>query len=132
MRFFNFSSGKKDCNKNDQFPCHRECISYSETCNFQRLCSSIFHALCFNVGEGECNLTYNSMLSTDIRTYSPFRDLQNCKKKNCDNGEFLCNHLKFCISIDLVCDGINHCFYNEDESFCSLFLSQTFNHQFNV
>ena len=67
-----------------------------------------------------CSLYYNSFQSSYIKVSYPFNDLQSCHKKSCSAGEFLCNRLQFCISLELLCDGINHCLYNEDEQFCSL------------
>lgn len=54
------------------------------------------------------------------RNLKPYFHLKVCSKTHCRNGEFLYSHFKFCLSIDLVCDGINHCFMNEDEYFCGI------------
>lgn len=49
-----------------------------------------------------------------------------CSLKQCDPGYFLCSKLRFCIKIENICDGINHCIYNEDELNCSNLLNLFF------
>lgn len=53
-----------------------------------------------------------------MKPYFPYFHLDKCYKTSCEPGEFLCPFYEFCLSVELVCDGINHCFLNEDESFC--------------
>lgn len=54
------------------------------------------------------------------KPHFPFYDLLDCDYKSCNDGEFLCSINKYCISIRLVCDGLNHCSDGEDEAFCRL------------
>lgn len=71
-----------------------------------------------DVNDSHCFLEYNSMGYLKSYVQYPYKSLHSCNKKKCTNGQFFCSQLKFCISIELVCDGINHCIYNEDELEC--------------
>ena len=44
----------------------------------------------------------------------------------CFPGEFYCKSTGYCISIEQVCDGINHCWYGDDETFCQSFKPKGF------
>lgn len=44
-----------------------------------------------------------------------------CPIKNCNVGFFLCQIERYCISIDLVCDGSHHCMLGDDEVGCDGF-----------
>ncbi|CAD5126912.1 DgyrCDS14928 [Dimorphilus gyrociliatus] len=68
----------------------------------------------------KCHLIYNSFGYLETKIHDPRYPfgIFNCNKKFCPGG-FLCTEHKFCISIENVCDGINHCWSNEDEFNCS-------------
>lgn len=44
--------------------------------------------------------------------------LKQCNTISCPPSFFLCRNEGYCISIELVCDGINHCFLEDDEKGC--------------
>lgn len=64
-----------------------------------------------------------SVKKTSLYIYETykFENHLTCKKTKCGNGEFLCSQRRFCISIELVCDGVNHCLNNDDEIDCGWF-----------
>lgn len=70
-----------------------------------------------NPGLGYCEFGYDSLDERQTIINYPYLSLMNCSK-NCRQGYFLCSKFKFCIDIKLVCDGLNHCFHNEDEMNC--------------
>lgn len=41
-----------------------------------------------------------------------------CSKVKCNFGEYSCNYYEICISVELICDGIKHCPFNDDEEHC--------------
>lgn len=71
-------------------------------------------------GENSCNIEYTS---SGFLKYFPKLNF-NCFKKKCEIGQFQCSFYHFCIPIDLVCDGINHCPEGDDENDkeCKIFL----------
>lgn len=40
------------------------------------------------------------------------------KEPKCLKGEYLCHYNKYCIQIQMVCDGISHCYQGDDEYDC--------------
>lgn len=71
----------------------------------------------------KCHISKSSLNAYVTKPSKP----RSCNEIECKNGEFLCSFFKFCISIELVCDGINHCLRNEDEENCGLFFIFFFN-----
>lgn len=71
-----------------------------------------------------CNLAYDSLGFLKYHVGFSYNNFLTCEKEKCHKGQFLCRQMKFCISLALVCDGINHCFYNEDERGCRNFTYQ--------
>ena len=71
-----------------------------------------------NIKSLPCFIKYSTMGYLLTKPHFPFHDLSNCNHHNCTNGNFLCSSDRYCISIRLVCDGINHCSDGEDEVFC--------------
>lgn len=41
-----------------------------------------------------------------------------CFKKSCPPNFFMCNQRHYCISVELICDGIHHCLLGDDETHC--------------
>lgn len=70
----------------------------------------------------KCRIVYSSKgeLLTKVPAPSIPFGIHNCHMQNC-SGDFLCTRHKFCIPIENVCDGINHCWNNEDELNCGQF-----------
>lgn len=102
-------------------------MSVTSVCNIVDGCLKeyikIFYKL-KRMNHNRCTLKYDSFDRLETLINIPFIDLQDCnddKKKSCRKGEFLCPQENFCIPIELVCDGLNHCAYNEDENFCCKF-----------
>ncbi|CAD5121128.1 DgyrCDS9667 [Dimorphilus gyrociliatus] len=69
----------------------------------------------------KCSLKYNSVGNLDVRVREPFSLIKYCDREKCLKGEYLCQSSRYCISIEQVCDGINHCWYGDDEFNCSEF-----------
>lgn len=44
-----------------------------------------------------------------------------CELTTCDQGQYLCYWYNYCISIELICDGIHHCYFGDDEYNCGTF-----------
>lgn len=66
----------------------------------------------------ECSLEY---YSTGILKSIPNllnRKLKNCLNNICHIGEYKCKSEEICISVKLVCDGVEHCFMGDDEMNC--------------
>lgn len=40
------------------------------------------------------------------------------KVNNCSKGEYLCHYDGYCINIQMICDGISHCYHGDDELDC--------------
>lgn len=64
-----------------------------------------------------------------------FRISHPCPQKHCPYGQYLCYRDNFCILIENICDGINHCPLGDDESGCgwiiNFFLFYFFEFLFN-
>lgn len=67
----------------------------------------------------KCRISYDTYGRLRTKSHFPFNQLSDCNKHVCKSGEFQCIRKKFCIPIQYVCDGINHCIYNDDETDCS-------------
>lgn len=94
-----------DCNKKSDEPCNSD----------------------YMIMEEKCFLAYNTEAELLARINYPFLSIFNCSFKKCPSGYFLCSYFKFCLAIELVCDGINHCLRNEDEAFCGRFTKKQHN-----
>lgn len=68
-----------------------------------------------------CFLEYFSTGLLKTKVHYPFLALNDCNKNLC-NGGFLCKRYKYCIPIEKVCDGVNHCWNSEDELNCGRYL----------
>lgn len=107
-----------------QLNCYRKCQVAETVCDFRVECQENSETIrCSdydNLYKKLCVLRYSSLDVPLTRNYFPFLELVDCPKynKTCDVGQFLCPFYKYCIPIQLVCDGINHCFFNEDEVNC--------------
>ncbi|CAD5114080.1 DgyrCDS3226 [Dimorphilus gyrociliatus] len=67
----------------------------------------------------KCRIVYNSMGELLTKIHYPYFDLEDCKDFKCNMGEYQCDKSNYCVPIQYVCDGINHCTYGDDESGCS-------------
>lgn len=76
-------------------------------------CIDFYHDIYF-----PCYLYFDTLKFLMTKTHFPYFELYKCNKTECLPGYFLCSYLKFCIQTSLVCDGINHCLFNEDEINC--------------
>lgn len=47
-----------------------------------------------------------------------------CKRTQCPQNFYLCYQEHYCISIELICDGIKHCYMGDDEINCSFVFSK--------
>lgn len=65
-----------------------------------------------------CFLEYNTKGELLTRINYPFMQIFQCSMKICPSGYFLCPFYKFCLPIEYVCNGINDCLRNEDETDC--------------
>lgn len=63
-------------------------------------------------------------LITKIRY--PYTTLNKCSDYKCLKFEYKCHYSEYCIPVDKVCDGINHCLNNDDEMFCGQFFFSFF------
>lgn len=109
------------CRKEKQYYCENECTPITEMCKLEKKCDVKAMEICKSsneINETKCVLNYDSFDRLKTIVNYPFMQLYDCEKTSCEAGEYLCPGKKFCISIELICDGINHCFYNEDEMNC--------------
>lgn len=51
---------------------------------------------------------------TDLFRY----DQTSCSKEGCPRGQYSCYSNLYCIDIELLCDGISHCYHGDDEMNC--------------
>lgn len=97
----------------------------NDMCSFKHECNIESLNICLQISYGfPCILDYDSLGIIKNPINFPYLTLYNCKNEKCEKGEFLCNNLKFCISVELICDGINHCYTNEDEMNCEFYKYQ--------
>lgn len=59
------------------------------------------------------NLSFMGFPITDL-----FRDDLACENKKCLKGQYMCYSNSYCIDIELLCDGVSHCLYGDDEINC--------------
>lgn len=52
------------------------------------------------------------------KIHYPYNHLKDCTHMKCEPGEYKCKIFSYCIPIDKVCDGLNHCWYGDDEISC--------------
>lgn len=117
-----------DCNLQFNVICDGICRPNVIKCNFITDCeNSIDEKDCEYPNGGKltkktesriCLVEFTSLgyLKTQIKETM----IEDCQDNTCKIGEFLCKSTKLCILVDQVCDGINHCWYNDDEINCSL------------
>lgn len=114
---------KGTCLSSRHVSCSNICINKLKTCDFIADCGNNRDESCdhFPIDHNieYCKFGYNSLDEPKTIVHFPYLSLFNCSKKICSKGYFLCSKFQFCIDIKLVCDGINHCFFNEDEQNCS-------------
>lgn len=56
-----------------------------------------------------------------------------CIRIQCPPGEYLCRTVNYCITVDLFCDGIKHCYQGDDEVNCGqVFNRNKFNFWLNI
>lgn len=46
------------------------------------------------------------------------QDKNSCENFTCERGFYKCHNQNYCISIELICNGIKKCFYHDDETSC--------------
>ncbi|CAD5126378.1 DgyrCDS14519 [Dimorphilus gyrociliatus] len=124
-----------DCLQYDRFKCDRKCLSKEILCNKQWDCldgrdekesicakeNAIPPEICKsveNLKSNSCEVVYTSMGNLLTRVHFPYSSLENCNRKSCEMGKYLCNKVGYCISIKQICDGIVHCVYHDDEFDC--------------
>lgn len=93
-------------------------------CNIKKDCDDWTDEICENIDykslTDKCTLEYSTNGEMLSNVHYPYLSIFNCSLEKCKNGYFLCSYYKFCISLELVCDGINHCLRNEDEFLCGI------------
>lgn len=111
------------CRESKKFFCENECLTLNDYCkNSNCLLKNEWN--CKKFWKRECYVAYNSMGSLNKSIVFPFQTIYGCNKNKCGKGHFLCSQLKFCIEMEMVCDGLNHCYNNEDETGCQDFTYQ--------
>lgn len=64
----------------------------------------------------DCTINHDN---SNQRFYAfPILKLYKCEKKICAAGYYLCKYDGYCIDSTLLCDGIKHCLYGDDEEIC--------------
>lgn len=48
----------------------------------------------------------------------PYEQLENCENTKCLKYDYKCKIRGYCIPLSLVCDGITHCHFGDDEENC--------------
>lgn len=63
-----------------------------------------------------CIFQENSLgFAQSIHLYSK----DSCISTSCEEGLYKCYRQNYCISIELICNGLNECFFGDDEVDCS-------------
>lgn len=117
------------CNKKHQIECDETCLAKERTCNIFIDCDDrrdeshcMFRLDIFSLTKeikgNFCKLKYDSMYNIITKSRYPYTTLENCENFKCSSSEYKCAYSNYCISIDKVCDGINHCMNNDDEMIC--------------
>ena len=70
-----------------------------------------------------CTLKYSSMNKLLTKTKFPYFELSDCKHNKCKIGEYQCAEDNYCIPLKNVCDNISHCWTEDDEENCGIFIS---------
>ncbi|CAD5122339.1 DgyrCDS10780 [Dimorphilus gyrociliatus] len=120
------------CNENRQFSCDGHCLPLAFLCDGKYSCKDKSDRE-VNAFEYKRNLklwhSYPSK-KKDLMMYDTIENLKTPipyikrkvgdKKINCGIGKYLCQSEEYCISIQFVCDGVNHCLHQDDEQNCGL------------
>ena len=72
---------------------------------------------CFCLGENEVDCIKRECTDCGASQYSLFNENCDCICKDCHAGKKLCKSTNRCISVELWCDGIDHC--GDDERDCT-------------
>lgn len=74
----------------------------------------------------DCLVTFNNILKPCTLYQYSTGLLKNylyaktvCNLSQCPPNTYMCYRENYCISIDLICDGIKHCYLGDDEINCS-------------
>lgn len=120
------------CSSN-QFFCDGKCKNNHFKCDFKQDCrdgrdessecilnnNSTCDELIKEAETKKCHVKYSSLGTLISKIHLPLKTLENCKKNElCDIGYFKCRKVFFCMSIEQVCDGIEHCPFGDDEIDC--------------
>lgn len=108
--------GLKGCRLEKQFFCGSFCIS-NELRNDGKIDCSIKNEEKGIIEHKNCGMEVSSMGYMITNLFSAI----SCSEKHCARGQYLCYHDRYCISIELICDGISHCYFGDDEYDCSWF-----------
>lgn len=73
-----------------------------------------------------CKIEVNNQGRISFKTVPPYAPLGYCLNFNCLPHEYKCKNEGFCISIELICDGIRHCLQGDDEINCQNFSPKGF------
>lgn len=60
--------------------------------------------------------------STRIRNTIILKSNDSCLNVRCIEGYYKCLEQNYCIAIEFICNGVEECFYGDDEIHCSMFL----------
>lgn len=118
--FFKDLNSFSACRTDTQEVCRNKCTNLNNLCKQTNKCFIDQFEKCISKRSNSthCTIEYDSFGNLATNIDFPFSELFECNKTSCTVGQFFCTNLKFCISADLLCDGINHCYHNEDELGC--------------
>ncbi|CAD5126793.1 DgyrCDS14836 [Dimorphilus gyrociliatus] len=120
---------KITCNSKTQFLCNyqsteKQCLQKGLQCNLKKDCQGYEDELdcstlhCRKENPHYCNIQYSSTGFLSNGTGFPILLKKLCLDRSCQKEQYKCFYEGYCIGIELVCDGINHCLYGDDELDC--------------
>lgn len=120
LGFPNFFLLLTACNKKEQIRCEDHCISQIFFDDNRYNCLSQTDEILNNPEEkryfrDDCKFDISS-----TNNFKPIRisNTTRCKNNNCGEGYYKCYLQNYCISIELICNGISECFRGDDELDC--------------
>lgn len=127
------------CGKN-QMPCNATCKPDHLKCDFKTDCPNkrdesscilkrrnhLFLRKCSLVSQNFCRIVINSMGILTSKPGYPYQSREECINYQCKPNEYKCVLEGYCISVEQICDKINHCLHGDDEMNCENYILKGF------
>lgn len=108
------------CKKSDYFACSLSCIPRENINDNKFDCPLLLDENTEEETKKIESCTYDTY-STGFPKINIFNVKGGCHREKCPDHFYSCWDSQYCISVKLICDGIQHCLLGDDEYDCGIF-----------